>query len=239
MQKFEKTLRFGSEIKLTLGGDCIVTFVKSNDDNDFVRVKYPLNSTPITMDVSEESVVITNHDKVSVNDSDFKNFKDSIVNKKGVANAITNFLSDALSFKNKIETNKVEIFVEISLRDVEMKKSIYLNAENLKINFHHVSLNEVLINAGNLTVNQGNLTSNSLKIKSGNLKADLFFNEDNRRINVKSANAKICLNKRPEFNGLVTASGNNIKIDSSLRSGSKDVGELNAKLNNGSIKLNE
>ena len=68
----------GSEIKLTLGGDCIVTFVKSNDDNDFVRVKYPLNSTPITMDVSEESVVITNHDKVSVNDSDFKNFKDSI-----------------------------------------------------------------------------------------------------------------------------------------------------------------
>ena len=88
-------------------------------------------------------------------------------------------------------------------------------------------------------MNQGNLTSNSLKIKSGNLKADLFFNEDNRRINVKSANAKICLNKRPEFNGLVTASGNNIKIDSSLRSGSKDVGELNAILNNGSIKLNE
>ena len=89
------------------------------------------------------------------------------INRK-LYDAITNFLSDALSFKNKIETNKVEIFVEISLRDVEMKKSIYLNAENLKINFHHVSLNEVLINAGNLTVNQGSLTSNSLKIKSGN-----------------------------------------------------------------------
>lgn len=239
MQKFEKAIQFGSEIKFSLDGDCVVNFIESNDENDFVRVSYFLDSNKITIDVAENHMIIMDKGKVGVNDADFGNFKDSIVGNKGVVSAVLNFLSDALSFKDKIKANKREIFVEIYLRSAEEKKSINLNAENLKIDFSCIACNDVFIRSGNLVINQGGLTSNTLKIKSGNLKADLFFNEENRKINIKSSNAKVHLNKRKNFNGLVTASGNNVKFDNSLCSGVKDVGEFNAKLNNGSIKLVE
>ena len=237
MQKFEKTLHFNNEIKFKLDGDFIVNFIESIDENDYIKVNHNFNSDQIEIDATEDNVTIVDKCKTTVDNNDFENFKNSIAANNGVVSAVANFMIDALRFKSRVESSKREIVLEVYLRKVEPKKSIYLNAGNLKIDFNRIECNDVLISAGNLTINQGGLTSNTLRINSGNLKADIFFNERNRKINIKSSNAKVRLNKQPNFNGLITTSGNNIKVDDAIRSGTKDFGEFNAKLNNGTIKL--
>lgn len=237
MQKIKKAIQFGVEIKFRLEGNYIVNFVESNEKNDFVKVSYPFDSDQVEIDVTEDHVRILDKGKITINNADFENFKASIVNKKGVVSAILGFLNDALRFAERAESNKREIFVEVHLRTSEKKRSVDLNADNLMVDFNRIACNDVLIKSGNLTVSQGGLTTNTLKINSGNLRADLFFNSDNRKISIKSANGKIQINKPLHFQGLIKASGNNIKIDKALPAGSKDIGEFDARLNNGRIIL--
>lgn len=239
MQKFEKSLQFSREIKFHLDGDFLVKFIESKDGNDFLRVNHSTNPKKIEIKITEDHVSVIDKSKFHVDDSDFGNFKNSIAQNKGIASAVTSFVSDALHFASRIEESKHEIFIEVYLGASVEKKSISLKAGNLRIAFENIEFDDVYMSAGNMKLDQFGFASNSMEIKSGNLKANISFNEDNRKIKIKASNAKIHLNKRPSFNGLIVVTGNNVKMDREmqLQSGDKDVGFLNAKINNGTIKL--
>lgn len=235
MKKVEK-ITFLENFKIILDGDFSVRLYASSEDFSIIEISYDFPQEDVSFNVNENELKILDKIHNHVDDDDFKNFKNSISNHEGVGSAIVKFLGDALSFKNKVQDRKRELFVDIFLQKNMEESRIEINAGNLNIDFGDVKLGELSVKSGNLKINQGGLLLNLFKIKSGNLRANLNFNNFSKNIEIKSANAKLVINKEIGFDGVVVASGNNLKIDNNLIFGNKDAGTIYAKINNGHIK---
>lgn len=239
MKIFEKEIRFNEEVNFELNGSFLLRVAGSNNQYDSLRITHCLSDSDVEINISEKIVLVKDKSReLSRHDVDFNNFKKSITNNEGVVSAITSFLSDAVQFVNKEKTIDHTISVEVVFGEGSSNKSILIKSDNLKTEFDQVNIGSVNLSAGNLKLEQGGLTSSSLKVKSGNLKASIFFNQNNRKINIDSANAKINVNHHIGFNGLVLISGHNLKVDGiQNNSGDERCGKLKAKLNNGDVKF--
>ncbi len=240
MKTVDKKLKFNKEINFNLNGNFVVRVTGSDNNYDYVKVSHDLNSNDVKIDVSETGIIIIDDsEKINPNDHDFNRFKKSITNHEGVISAVANFFADAIVFVTKEESVKNEIFVEICFGTNDIKnRSLFVDSRNLKIELDGVEFDELKVSAGNLKLNQLNINSNCLNIKSGNLKANLHFNDKNKKITVNSGNAKVNVGCKIDFNGLVLISGNNFKVHGVVNnSGDEANGRFKAKLNNGSVNF--
>lgn len=211
MNKFYQKLQSADLYHLNLEGDFNLIIRESTDNESAITSShgedehFKISIDGSLIEITDESIVN------EVLADEFKTFKNSIVENKGVFNNITSFISDALKAKSAVETNKRQIALELTLAKSDVLKDINVKATNLKISFDNCFLDSLKISCGNLNLNNDGLSVNNFHVDSANLKSD-FRLRGGDIIHVESSNAKINFLDSDKFSGSVNVTGNNIKV---------------------------
>lgn len=239
MSKFYQKLQDADLYNLNLEGDYNLIISQSTDGestltsshNEDEHLKISINRGLI--EFTDES--ITNE----ILADEFKGFKKSIVEEKGVFNNITTFISDALKAKSSLENNKRRIVLYLSIAKLSVLQDIVVNATNLNVSFNNCFLNSLKINCANLHFDNENLSVNDFIVDSSNFKSN-FRLRGGDIIHIKSSNAKIKFSDSDNFFGSVNVTGSNIKVLGNSQPAASGLGEGNIVIDssNGKVYFN-